>query len=488
VKIDSALTPQKLVPAIDRLFELSAEKILAIERSWKPENGTPVFTVRGKYTSRGWTEWTQGFQYGSALLQFDATGDEQFLEIGRRNTVERMATHVSHIGVHDHGFNNVSTYGNLLRLMREGKIAFNEHEKDFYELALKVSGAVQAARWTRIADGTGFIHSFNGAHSLFVDTIRSCRALVVAHQLGHVLMGEQDAKISLLGRSLDHALNTARYSIYYGNGRDAYDVRGRTTHEAVFNTTNGAFRCPNSQQGYSPFSTWTRGLAWAICGFAEQLEFLSLLDLDEIKTAIVPNWKLVENSKPPARAKRMREFIDEKVNERLGSFLCAALATADFYLAHSCRDGIPMWDTGAPNLHCLPKNYPEKDSNPFNPHEPVDSSAAAIAAQGLIRLGNYLTASGERKDGARYRQAGLTIAKTLFDEPYLSTNPKHQGLILHSVYHRPNGWDHIAPGQAIPNGESSMWGDYHARELALLILREARGEAYLTFFDYIGSK
>jgi len=60
-----------------------------------------------------------------------------------------MAPHVSHIGVHDHGFNNISTYGNLLRLMREGKIPLNEREKDFYELALKVSGAVQAARWTR---------------------------------------------------------------------------------------------------------------------------------------------------------------------------------------------------------------------------------------------------------------------------------------------------------------------------------------------------
>ena len=112
------------------------------------------------------------------------------------------------------------------------------------------------------------------------------------------------------------------------------------------------------------------------------------------------------------------------------------------------------------------------------------TAAAAIAAQGFIRLGNYLIAHGKRKDGLRYRQAGLTIANTLFNEPYLSIDPKHQGLILHSVYHRPNGWDYIAPGQKIPNGESSMWGDYHARELALLILREARGEAYLTFFDY----
>ena len=28
-----------------------------------------------------------------------------------------------------------------------------------------------------------------------------------------------------------------------------------------------------------------------------------------------------------------------------------------------------------------------------------------------------------------------------------------------------------------------MWGDYQARELALLLLREARGESYLTFFQ-----
>ena len=245
IRIDTKLTPQKLVPKIERLFELSAEKILSIEKTWKPEQGTPVFTVKGRYTSRGWTEWTQGFQYGSALLQFDATGDERFLEIGRRGTIERMATHVSHIGVHDHGFNNVSTYGNLLWLMREGRIPHNEDEKNFYELALKVSGAVQASRWTKLADGTGFIHSFNGPHSLFVDTIRSCRALAVAHHLGHVLMGEQDAKISLLQRLVGHALNTTRYNVYYGEERDAYDVRGRTAHEALFNTASGVFRCPN---------------------------------------------------------------------------------------------------------------------------------------------------------------------------------------------------------------------------------------------------
>src|SRR5262245_35617465 len=160
LKVDHHLTAKKLLPKIQRLFELSAGKILSIEETWDSAKGTPVFTARGRYTSRGWTEWTQGFQFGSALLQFDATGEKRFLEIGRKGTVEFMANHVSHTGVHDHGFNNVSTYGNLWRMMLEGKIPFNEYEKNFYELALKVSGAVQAARWTDIADGGGYVYSF----------------------------------------------------------------------------------------------------------------------------------------------------------------------------------------------------------------------------------------------------------------------------------------------------------------------------------------
>src|SRR6476659_6728353 len=143
-------TPRDLAPASDRLFSLSAGKIDSIECTWTPDRGAPVFTVDGIYQARGWTEWTQGFQFGSALLQFDATGDREFLERGRSRTIERMASHLTHVGVHDHGFNNVSTYGNLWRLAREGRIDASKWEVHFYELALKVSGAVQARRWTRI--------------------------------------------------------------------------------------------------------------------------------------------------------------------------------------------------------------------------------------------------------------------------------------------------------------------------------------------------
>src|SRR5688572_32572902 len=175
IQTDTTLTEAGLRKKLERLFSASAPKIQSLADSWDTAKGSPVFTVKGQYTTRGWTEWTQGFQFGSAILQFDATGEPGFMEYGRQKTLALMAPHVSHIGVHDHGFNNVSTYGNLLRLMKEGKTTYNEWEKNFYELALKISGAVQASRWTVTKNG-GFIYSFNGPHSLFVDTIRSCRA------------------------------------------------------------------------------------------------------------------------------------------------------------------------------------------------------------------------------------------------------------------------------------------------------------------------
>ena len=235
-----------------------------------------------------------------------------------------MAEHLTHTGVHDHGFNNISTYGNLRRLMLEGRIPINEWELHFYELALKVSGAVQAARWTSLKDGLGYIYSFNGSHSLFIDTIRTLRICCMAHMLGHTLQAEQDQRIDLLDRALTHAKTSALFNVYYGEGRDHYDIpelRGRTVHEAIFNPASGVFRCPSSQQGYSPFTTWTRGLAWAHARLCRADGVPSVRD-------------------GPQTSKR--PWLVEK----------AARACCDFYIQQaSALDGICYWDTGAPQLH-----------------------------------------------------------------------------------------------------------------------------------------
>jgi hypothetical protein len=191
-------------------------------------------------------------------------------------------------------------------------------------------------------------------------------------------------------------------------------------------------------------------------GFAEQLEFLSTLDDAELAPlgggAAVEGWMLE-----------------------------AARATSDYYIEIAAADGVPYWDAGAPCLTSLGE-WRSRPADPFNEFEPVDSSAAAIAAQGLLRMARVLTTRGE--DGRRYEQAGLTVLDTLLDAsgPYLSSDPAHEGLLLHSIYHRPNRWDHVPDGSNIPRGESSQWGDYHLREAALYVQRVARGEQYLTFF------
>ena len=133
------------------------------------------------------------------------------------------------------------------------------------------------------------------------------------------MWAEGDAHINLLGRALEHAAVTARYNVYFGEGRDAYDVRGRVAHESIFNTINGQYRCPSTQQGYSPFSTWTRGAAWIILGYAEQLEFLSAVADDELA---------------PYGG---REAIE-------ASFLRVLRATSDYYIGQAAPPPVtPAW-------------------------------------------------------------------------------------------------------------------------------------------------
>lgn len=443
---------RELAERVKKFWVLASDKVLNIENEYDSSKGSPVYTWRGKYTTRGWTEWTQGFQFGIPLLIYEATGQPEMLKIGKLNTISKMTHHLSHFGVHDHGFNTISTYGNLLRLANKGKFAASDEEKNIYRLAIALSGSVQAKRWSVTREG-GYIYSFNGPHSLFIDTMRTCRILLAANRLDHRMLEEGDKEINLLDRAIVHGITTAKYAIFYGEGRDRYDVRGRTAHESVFNMNDGNYRCPNSQQGFSGFTTWTRGLAWAMLGFSEFLEFLDATQND---------YQGLEQVKD--------------------IFLEAARATCDFYITHSASDGIPFWDTGAPLLYKL-ENYQEKESDPYNGIEPVDSSAAAIGAQGLIRLGKYL----EKKDSeasAAYTHAGLKIVNTLLSPKYLSLEKWHQGILLHSIYHHPNGWDYIPEGMSIPCGESSMWGDYHMAELILTVQSLMNGDQY-NFFAHL---
>lgn len=457
LQIQNELRPRDLQAKIQRLWEISAPKLSSLFREFVSGDPPPAFTVGGRYQRREGPGWS--LLAGSALLQYDAFWDESYLRLGREAAVRLGAPYLTHGATHLHGYLVMPTYGNLWRLQREGRLFPQDHERQHYEIALRTSGAVQAQRWTYLANGEGFLYSTHGPHSLLAEAIRSLRSLGLAHRLGQVLYTERDEKISLLRRLVEHARSTAKWAVYYGSGRDLQDVRGRAVEECFFNIQDGSYQGAGSRLGVGPASTNLRALATLLLGFAEQLEFLDAL----------PDVDL------------------EKLGAREGLeavFLNAARALADYYLAEVASDGIPYWDTGAPGLVHL-GDYRERPADPFNEHEPVDTTAAVLAAQGLLRLGTWLTKHGHFVDAERYWQAGLSLASVLFAEPYLSTDPQHEGVLLHTFHSRPGGWESLPVGRKVPSGESSLLGDYHLRELALYVQRHCEEKPYLAFFGTV---
>jgi hypothetical protein len=116
-------------------------------------------------------------------------------------------------------------------------------------------------------------------------------------------------------------------------------------------------------------------------GFAEELEAFELIGNEEFKQ--------------PGGVEKITQIMLE-----------GAKATCDFYIEQTPTCGVTYWDTGAPNLHKL-GDYLNNPADPFNDFEPVDSSAAAIGAQGLLRLGNYLIKK-DQKDQAKKILASRT--------------------------------------------------------------------------------
>ena len=99
MRIETELDISTFNDKLAQFWHMAAEKVKLLKAEYDSSLGSPVFTAEGKYTTRGWTEWTQGFQYGIPLLVFDAIGDTEMLEIGRNSTFANMSHHISHCDV-----------------------------------------------------------------------------------------------------------------------------------------------------------------------------------------------------------------------------------------------------------------------------------------------------------------------------------------------------------------------------------------------------
>jgi len=166
---------------------------------------------------------------------------------------------------------------------------------------------------------------------------------------------------------------------------------GSTAQEGIFDPGTGEFLRQSVQQGYRGDSCWSRGLGWALYGFSVCYEY----------------------SRDPR-------------------FLDTAEACADYYIMHSNSDGVPPWDLSAP---------PES-------RQLLDTSAAAIAASGLLRLCRLLQ---DPVKGHHYWSTAILILRNLCEKHLARKDKKWEGILKSGVYHVP---------RELGVDESVMWGEY----------------------------
>ncbi|MEP6537937.1 MAG: glycoside hydrolase family 88 protein [Bryobacteraceae bacterium] len=178
---------------------------------------------------------------------------------------------------------------------------------------------------------------------------------------------------------------------------------GSTAHEGIFDVETGEFLRQSTQQGYRGDSCWSRGLAWSLYGFSTSYEY----------------------SRDPR-------------------FLDTAEACADYYITHSPADGVAPWDFNAP----------------AESRKQTDTSAAAIAASGLLRLCRLIT---DPLKGHLYWTTAVKILRTLCESHLGKDVEGWEGILRGGVYHI---------HKEIGVDESVMWGEYFFVEALESALRQ----------------
>lgn len=137
-------------------------------------------------------------------------------------------------------------------------------------------------------------------------------------------------------------------------------------------TNNGAVKRKLTAQGYSDSSTWARGQAWAILGYAQTY-----------------SWT------------KERKFLNAAIG--LAEYFIYRLESADKVVeGEGYGQYVPLWDFDAPISHTTVNGA----------RAPLrDVSAGMVAANGMVILYGQLLGMGEYDSATRYLDHAIAIAK-----------------------------------------------------------------------------
>lgn len=181
--------------------------------------------------------------------------------------------------------------------------------------------------------------------------------------------------------------------------RDFVRADGSTTHQINYDPDTGAIDKELDPGG--PGTTWARGQAWAIYGFTMIYSYTHDLRM-----------------------------------------LAAAQQVANYWDANVPADGVPYWEFDPPDVTTAP----------------LDSSAAAVAAAGLLQLAGFTTDPTLK---STYQSVSDTTLKTLTSPSFLSSGTNSAALLLHGTQCAPCDEDAATADTGL------SWGDYYLLQALL---------------------
>lgn len=314
----------------------------------------PHITENQQYRWGENDDWIEGFYIGMMWLSYEYSGDEAFRQAAESfhaNFRHRLDNHIE-LDHHDLGF----LYS--LSAVAEWRITGNEQAR---ELALDAArklrdrwrpayGAIQA--WGKESDPV------NGGR-IIIDCLMNLPLLFWAF--------EQTGESSFCDVAYKHALKSRRFL-----------VRGDSSsyHTFYFNQETGHAVRGGTHQGSEDGSTWTRGQAWGVYGFA-----------------------------------LCYRYTGDPV------FLETAKELAKYFIEHLPEDHVAYWDFDVP----------------IDSGTPRDSSASAIVAAGLLELLELLPE--EDVERRFLKKAFDRSMKSLVEHYSTMSIPDAEGLLQHGSYH-----------------------------------------------------
>lgn len=311
----------------------------------------PHVSVKNVYAAEENWLWTSSFYSGMCYLAYDYTGDKEYLK-HEKDYLQSFDNRLSkRIGIsHDLGF----LY--TLSCVADYKLTGS---KEAYKIAMRAAD-VLAERYNvkgHYLQAWGEMGIGYPDVKIIIDTMLN---LPLLYWTG---------KENLVEVAKNHAYTAGDYLV-----RPDFS----TYHTYLMNPETGEAVEGKTHQGYADESTWARGQAWAVYGFAISYRY----------TKEVCFLEIAENA-------------------------------AEVFMQNLPKDYVPYWD------------FTFTDENP----DIRDTSAAAICVCGLLELCQFV----EEEKTVQYREMIDKIMTSLWENYSTKDNPDANGILTEGMYHRHDG-------------------------------------------------